>query len=550
MANPLLDQREACAELPDEAVADAPAIRHQQALVVGIGQYPHVAPLANAANDARDVGKLLQDEYGFELLPRGRVCLDGEATLASLQQAMRDSLAQAGPETRWLFYFAGHGMAAGDALAGDAAAETQGYLLPVDAQRGQPATWLRLSELVRACLESACAQALIILDACYSGSALIRPNDLDDSIPVAAAAATGAPGRAHRPDPHITRRVVQIVSSGNPAQPVMDGGGRGQSVFTQSLLEALQGWAGIHEEDDGRLRFSRLLDHLVFDVPGRLRALNYSTTSQRPIGGYLRRGPSEQGDFTFRPWSGRLPARIVQAARADDPSWRQKALADLSVAKDDAARRPAGVQLASAHTLRSGGAGAPFLVTGFLDYEPVAAVRSQAAATLGELGDPAAAGALLALLDDEPPVCRTAARALARLHLPQAAGALAQRLEQAPDDLFLDLVEAIGMLAAPGSASADPTAILSALHLALQKKKLVPVIGPDFPAGLTGLPSGPGWPAGWRSGHSFHRPARWPLPRPRACAERPAGMILRPTCAAPWTTSWFNPGRYTGGWPG
>jgi hypothetical protein len=52
------------------------------------------------------------------------------------------------------------------------------------------------------------------------------------------------------------------------------------------LLDALQGWAGIHDSD-GSIRFTCLLDYLVFEVPARLRERGMLSFRQQPVGGYL-----------------------------------------------------------------------------------------------------------------------------------------------------------------------------------------------------------------------------------------------------------------------
>jgi hypothetical protein len=90
--------------------------------------------------------------------------------------------------------------------------------------------------------------------------------------------------------------------------------------------------------------------------------------------------------------------------------------------------------------------------------------------------------ALIAALDDAPEVVRPAAQALGRLApAPVAGPALAARLPAADDVLFLDLADALGALG-------DPSFSLAALRAALYRGRLVPVLGPDFPTALTGLP--------------------------------------------------------------
>lgn len=430
-------------------------IDQQKAVVVGIGDYGGAfSALPNAPHDANAVGGMLQHDYGFELVPAAVPLIDKAAGRGAVVEAVEKSLQEANDGTRWLFYFAGHGVVAEDG---------QGYLVPADAWKSSTVTYLSLRWLIDRCLASACAETLIVLDACYGGRALVRPEYLVDW---------------HREDG--THEVIrQIVTSGNPDQPVLDGGGSGHSVFTQSLLEALEGWAGIHQ-DDGAIDFESLLSHLVFEVPMRLRALGESAALQQPIGGNLI-GKRRARGFTLEPLVPRLSPTIVQRTRSDDPTDRGDNLAKLaSECQDHPERCELAVELAKYHLRRPGEHPDP-LVAGMLRYEPVVSVRAQAADTLGDLADPAAVEPLTAALDDVPEVCRAAARALGQLGDPHAAPALLERLKAADDTLFPDLVGAIG-------AVQDPDALLEALREARRRNKLVPFVGPDFPQALTGLP--------------------------------------------------------------
>ena len=447
-------QREGYDVPTEQSEVEREAIQNQQALVIGIGAYgAGFNPLANAPHDAQAIADGLAREYGFTLLPSGSSMLDGQASRDAIRSAIETSLRQADAVTRWLFYFAGHGLVS----AG------QGYLLPVDAARDDPRTYLSLQWLLGECRQSACAEALIILDVCYGGRALVQPNDLSDLIP----------------GENTGDRIRQLITSGNPDQPVLDIGGSGHSVFTQSLLEALQGWAGIHEGDSS-IRFTRLLDHLVFEVPARLRALDMSAASQQPIGGNLI-GNRMKRDFVLTPTVPRLSPETVQGTRSDDPGHRGENLVHLvREAEAHADRRALAVQLATHHLQREPSRLA-VLITSSLNYEPATDVRAQAAFALGELRDPSAVEALIAALDDVPDVCRAAAHALGQLGDPRAALPLLDHLRTADDKLFLDLVGAIG-------AVGDPAVTLTALRESRRRGKLVPFVGPDWPQALTGLP--------------------------------------------------------------
>ena len=439
----------------DAASPSLAAIQTQQALVIGIGIYAaDFRGLDNAPEDARAVAKLLLKDYGFSLVPSNGPLLDEEASLAAIRSAVQSTLGAASPTTRWLFYFAGHGLVV----------DGQGYLVPNDAVRDDLRTHLPIQWLLEQCTTSACGEALIILDACFGGRALVRSDQLTDYIPT-----EGSPDR-----------IRQLITSGNPDQPVLDGGGAGHSVFTQALLEALQGWAGIHENDSS-IRFSKLLDHLVFEIPARLRSQGMRATQQQPIGGNLV-GNQLKRDFILRCTAPRLAPETVRGVRSDDPGRRRQDLARLVIeCRQVPQLAPLAVTVATAHLGRAPVTGSTLLVTSTLRYEPVAEVRAEAAGALGALGDLSAVHALIEALDDDPIVCRAAARALGQLGAVEAAVPLLQRLQASGDDLFLDLIDALGTIG-------DPKTTLSALREAKRRGRLVPFVGPDFPQELTGLP--------------------------------------------------------------
>ncbi|MCW2241613.1 LCCL domain-containing protein [Azospirillum canadense] len=76
------------------------------ALVVGISNYRHIPPLANTANDARDMATMLR-ETGFELIGGGPQ-LDPDK--AGLENLIRDFGRRLSGDTVGLFYYSGHGV--------------------------------------------------------------------------------------------------------------------------------------------------------------------------------------------------------------------------------------------------------------------------------------------------------------------------------------------------------------------------------------------------------------------------------------------------------
>jgi hypothetical protein len=289
---------------------------------------------------------------------------------------------------------------------------------------------------------------------------------------------------------------------GQPRQPVLDAGGTQHSIFTQALLDGLQGWSGIHEAD-GRVRFARLLDHLVYEIPRRLRAAGFDTFHQHPIGGYFI-GNRERREFVFYAKAHRLPPDILRDIASEDPGRRASGLRQISNVISnqafDLALSSQAIQITAQHiqsTETAGQAGQFDVKSPFnrasRSIELVPQVRSQAVITLGELllksrlAETAQAylkpaiQILISALDDSPEVSRQAAFVLSKLSLPAMAQPLLTKLMNADSTLFLDLVEAIGTVG-------NDQITVECLKECLRQGRLVPFIGPDFPPKLTGLP--------------------------------------------------------------
>lgn len=136
-------------------------IDQQQAVVVGIGAYQDRS-LANAAHDATAVAEVLREQYRFTLVSDTKPLLDVAATRAAICTIVDESLAAAREHTRWLFYIASHGWI-------DHTRHGQGYLLPVDAQKNTPDSFIPIQWLIDQMHKSVCAEALLILDVYYGG---------------------------------------------------------------------------------------------------------------------------------------------------------------------------------------------------------------------------------------------------------------------------------------------------------------------------------------------------------------------------------------------
>ena len=216
---------------------------HSLAVIVGIDQYSHgLNPLGTAVNDAKAIAHQLEKEHGYQVLLR----VNQQATLAMLKHLLADVLPQqVQPESRLLFYFAGHGIA----LNGESGPE--GYLIPQDAKLASLDSYLAMTELQSALSKLPCRHFLGILDCCFAGA--FRWASTRDITPV--------PKLIHkeRYDRFIQDPAWQVITSSAYDQQSLDSlvvnserGVRGHhSPFAQALIEALSGQADLYPPSVG-----------------------------------------------------------------------------------------------------------------------------------------------------------------------------------------------------------------------------------------------------------------------------------------------------------
>ncbi|MCU0701329.1 MAG: caspase family protein, partial [Myxococcaceae bacterium] len=192
-----------------------PAQGHAErvALVVGIGDYRHVPPLANPANDARDMAEALT-RLGF----RTDLVLDPDRT--RLEQSLR-RLGQAarGAEAA-VFFYAGHAIEVGG----------RNWLLPVEADIESERD-LRFEaldmDIVSEQLDGAARLSIVLLDACRDNPFRLRLASGNRSVAVGTGLA------------QLRAAVGTLVAfSTAPGTVAADGRGR-NSPFTAALLRRI-----------------------------------------------------------------------------------------------------------------------------------------------------------------------------------------------------------------------------------------------------------------------------------------------------------------------
>ena len=146
--------------MPDASAA--PSFQRSIAIIIGIDAYDHGIPtLRTAVNDARRLADVLARQHGYEVT----TLVDGEATRARLVELFTHELpARITADDRVILYFAGHGVAI------DGHDGPNGYLLPVDAHRGDESTYLTMPLVHDALLALPCRHLLVVLDSCFSGA--------------------------------------------------------------------------------------------------------------------------------------------------------------------------------------------------------------------------------------------------------------------------------------------------------------------------------------------------------------------------------------------
>ncbi len=264
--------------------------RESWAVIIGIDAYRRWPRLTYAAADARAIRELLVTRFQFQP-SHVTLLLDEQATKANILEALGDRLDQrrVHREDRVFVFFAGHG--ATRALPNGGAL---GYIIPVDADlEHYTSTAISMTNFRDISDQIPAKHVLFVIDACYGGLALMRG------------------GSAYRDE--VTRRVArQMLTAGGANEQVADNGPRGHSIFTWTLLQALEGRADANR--DGYVTASEIY---AFVGPGVSEL-----SKQTPAFGWM--AGSEGGDFVFT-----LPPQAEllddQSAQLDDEAIRLNA---------------------------------------------------------------------------------------------------------------------------------------------------------------------------------------------------------------------------------
>jgi len=264
--------------------------RESHALVIGINGYSAWPKLAHAVRDAQAVREALVTRFGFK--PDNVTLLtDAEATRANILKAMNERFGDAKRvkrDDRVFVFFAGHG-----STRRLPSGREVGYIVPVDAGLNDlQADAIAMPQLQEVAEAITAKHALFVIDACYSGLGLTRAGSV-------AADSNFARTNARR----IGR---QMMTAGGADQQVADDGPGGHSVFTWTLLQALNGKADLN--GDGLITATELAAY----VAPAVSAIAHQTPAFGSLPG------SEGGEFVFELPTAQEPGLSGAVAQLDD----------------------------------------------------------------------------------------------------------------------------------------------------------------------------------------------------------------------------------------
>lgn len=234
--------------LPITLAPSAVPFTHGYALLIGVGAYRHICPLAKAITDARDLHEmLLQSGY-----PAARVVLlsDDQATKTAISDRLDWLARRASPDETVVIFFSGHGA---QRIGGFEPGE---YLCPVEADwYNLRATAISDAELTIALRAIRAGRVAVFLDACHAGG-VGEPKD--GTLQVKAGLSEEAYARL------AEGRGRVIVASCRPDEVSWELAGMRNGLFTHYLLEGLRGAAA---DADGAVRIFNLFDYVSKQVP-------------------------------------------------------------------------------------------------------------------------------------------------------------------------------------------------------------------------------------------------------------------------------------------
>jgi ABC-type amino acid transport substrate-binding protein/phage tail protein X len=229
--------------------------------------------LNNPVVDANAIKDVLTEKYYFDELIS---VYDADATRKNIIDTLDVIVSKLNKNDRLLIYFSGHGIEIGE----------EGYWVPYDASNEDRSQLIPNSEIKNTLAKSDCKHALLMVDACFSGSIFKSTNmyyrndgaaDYYDKIS------------------NVTSR--QAITAGG-LEPVLDGSGA-NSVFAKYILKFL------NNNEQAHLAASELYELIKYPIA--------ANSPNSPMFGHIQDTGHEGGQFVFELISAN-EAEVVAAA--------------------------------------------------------------------------------------------------------------------------------------------------------------------------------------------------------------------------------------------
>lgn len=259
--------------LPVLAVApkqDLTEFGRYHALVIGNDHYKHWPQLMNAISDATAIGKVLKEQYGFQ------VTLLKDASRAQIMKALNQYRKVLTEKDNLLIYYAGHGHLEQGI--------DRGYWIPVDAETNDNSEWVLLPSVTDMLQLISAKHVMVVADSCFGGKltrsslAQLKPGLTDEA-------------RFELLKTLARKRVRTAMTSGG-VKPVLDAGGSGHSVFADAFLGVLEENTSVLEAE----RFFWAVRTRVVSTAQKMNAEQIPTYDPIHMAGH-----ESLGDFIFVP---------------------------------------------------------------------------------------------------------------------------------------------------------------------------------------------------------------------------------------------------------
>jgi hypothetical protein len=242
------------------------------ALVIGNRNYAQIESLQTPINDAREVGEILEKQYGFQV----QLLLDSDRL--TVMKAINELHSVLTEKDNLLIYYAGHG-----SMINIGERDT-GYWLPINADPPpNDASWVSNDFISNHLGRIQAKRGLVIAESCDGGLLSSAPGHLFFG--------QNSTTSSHEYIKYkLPRRSRLLLSSGGD-KPVIDDGGSNHSVFAQELIDALRSNTEVLSAPD-----------LYASIRGPVKARAADNKFiQEPVYKSIKGAGHEVGDFFFVP---------------------------------------------------------------------------------------------------------------------------------------------------------------------------------------------------------------------------------------------------------